>query len=146
MRDSKSIKISIASRLDCVCLVVLAVRGICSSLPLDREQAIDLEQAVCEAVNNAIEHAHVNDRSLPVEIEFQVQPDCICIHIFDHGLPFRPDPKAIQDPVPPRPGCPIPERGRGLYIISRTMDEWFYSNGQGRKVLTLKKFFTRPPV
>jgi len=141
---SKKIVLSIDSRLESVCLVGWAVRGICSSLSLPEENVFCIELAVCEAVNNAIEHAYGNKPEHTIEIHIQLDDHQLRIQIMDFGPGFDfPTHKEIRTEHGPDSCSCAPERGRGLAIISAVMDAWSLSRTpHGVNILTMTKLFT----
>lgn len=140
----KKIALSIDSRLESVCLVGWAVRGICSSLSLPEENVFCVELAVCEAVNNAIEHAYGNQPEHTIEIHIQLDDHQLRIQIMDSGRGFDPSPhQEIRTGHRPDNCSCAPERGRGLAIISSVMDAWsLRRTPHGVNILTMTKIFT----
>lgn len=119
----KSITISIDSRLECVCLVGLAMRGICAGLYLSQDSVLSIELATCEAVNNSIEHGYANQPGHQVQIKMHVGADLLTVQVLDTGKGF--DPTSIKESqrVLSTNDCSlVPERGRGLSIIASIMD------------------------
>ena len=140
----KKITLSIDSRLESVCLVGWAVRGICSSLSLPEENVFCVELAVCEAVNNSIEHALGNQPEHTIEVHIQIDDYQMHIQIMDSGPGFNPSPhKEIRTLHKPDNCLCIPERGRGLTIISSVMDAWSLTRTpHGVNILTMTKLLT----
>ncbi|MFO7802802.1 MAG: ATP-binding protein [Desulfovermiculus sp.] len=142
MNDCPQITLRIDSNLQCVRLVGLAVRGICSDLGLGQERAFCIELAVCEAVNNVIEHAYAGRSGHQVWVVVFTAPKHLTIEVKDTGMSFD-----ISSHVPPVPeqnpiSCAqdLPYRGRGLGIISSIMDTWAYSKtSDGHNVLCMTK-------
>ena len=141
---SQKITLSIDSRLESVCLVGWAVRGICSYLSLPEDNVFCVELAVCEAVNNAIEHAYGNEPEHTIEVHIQLDAHQLRIQIMDSGQGFDPSPHREISTVhrPDNCLCP-PDRGRGLAIISSVMDAWSLTRTHhGVNILTMTKLFT----
>lgn len=139
----KKITLSIDSRLENVCLIGWAVRGICSSLSLPEEKVFCVELAVCEAVNNSIEHAYGNQPEHTIEVHIKIYHHQMRIQIMDSGQEFDPSPHKEIRTVHRSDNCScIPERGRGLTIISSVMDAWSLTRTlHGVNILTMTKHF-----
>lgn len=132
----------IDSRLHCVSLIGLAVRGICSEHWADKEGVFCIELAVCEAVNNVIEHGYENIPGNLVQVDLVITPRHLEVLVKDTGKSF--DPKSL----PSRPNQPVTccadlsLRGRGMNIISAIMDSWTYGQSpEGHNVLHMTKSF-----
>lgn len=141
MSDLKKITFSIDSRLDFVCLVGLSIRGICTSTSLSQEQVFGLELAVCEAVNNSIEHSYSGQEDQKIDVEVLLYAKQIIIHVIDYGQSCQSlniDKKSLEADA-----CTlqeIEERGRGLGLICELMDECSYLPGEQKNVFVLKKY------
>lgn len=91
--------------------------------------------AVDEALANVITHAYGNDRSGKVELAIEIAPRRLTICIRDWGASY--DPKKVREPDFGRPE----ERGYGLYLIRKLMDEVDYTpNAQTGNQATLVKY------
>ena len=77
--------------------------------------------AVDEALANVITHAYDNDPSGKVELTVEIGPDRLTIRIRDWGQSYDPD--KVREPDFGRPE----ERGYGLYLIRKLMDEVDYA-------------------
>lgn len=143
MTDScQELILCIDSRLHCVSLIGLAVRGICSEHWPDEENVFCIELAVCEAVNNVIEHGYENRPGHRVQVDLLINPQHLEILVKDTGKPI--DPASLPSgPEQPATDCAdIPLRGRGLSIISAIMDSWAYGlSPEGQNVLRMTKSF-----
>ena len=137
---SKTLHLSIESKLSDVALIGNAVRGVCACSPLSEESYGQMEVCVVEAVNNAIEHAYRQQVGFRVETEITLHPDRIMFEISDFGSPIREfaprtleyDPEVIET---------IPENGMGLYIIETIMDEVSYRSENGKNTLSFCRYF-----
>ena len=138
---SGAITLVIDSCLDHVFLVGVAVRGIARDAGLDELRAAQVELAVVEGVNNAIEHAYRGVRGQRVEVQVGIAGQRLTIEIADSGLTMQWDAecaaaelRALADP--------LADGGRGLMIIREVMDEVGYRSAGSRNVLSLTKWIT----
>jgi serine/threonine-protein kinase RsbW len=142
-RPSKTVHLSIESRLSDVALIGHAVRGVCACSPLSVEAYGEMEVCVVEAVNNAITHAYRREDGYRVEAAVTLHHDRISFEISDCGM-------AIEDFAPrslefdPEVISSIPENGMGLFIIETIMDEVSYCSKDGRNTLSFCRYFTQP--
>lgn len=143
MTDScQEITLGIDSRLHCVSLIGLAVRGICSEHWPDKESAFCIELAVCEAVNNVIEHGYENRPGNRVQVDLLITPRHLEVLVKDTGKSF--DPASLSSGLEEPATCctDLPLRGRGMNIISAIMDSWTYGQSPaGQNVLHMTKSF-----
>uniref|UniRef100_C6E6G2 Putative anti-sigma regulatory factor, serine/threonine protein kinase n=1 Tax=Geobacter sp. (strain M21) TaxID=443144 RepID=C6E6G2_GEOSM len=142
-KQSKTLYLSIESRLADVALVGHAVRGVCACSPLKAEAYGEMEVCVVEALNNAITHAYRKEEGYRVDTAITLHHDRISFAISDCG-------KAIEEYAPrslefdPEVIGSIPENGMGLFIIETIMDEVSYSSNNGRNTLSFCRYFTQP--
>ncbi|HJV66155.1 MAG TPA: ATP-binding protein [Geomonas sp.] len=140
---SKTLHMSIESKLSDVALLGHAVRGVCACSPLKKEAYGEMEVCVVEAVNNAISHAYRNQLGYRVDTSITLHHDRIAFEISDSG-------KAIEDFAPrtlefdPEEIGSIPENGMGLFIIETLMDEVSYRSENGRNTLSFCRYFCQP--
>lgn len=137
------IHLSIASRLELVRLLGLAVRGICQGLPFSGEDVDALELAVCEAANNAIKHAYKGKPDGTVRVSVVVDDTGLVICVQDRGAPLEDTGKLANDLVAPRSINELPEGGMGLYLIRKAADSVGYKAGDQDNVLVLRKAFPK---
>lgn len=135
------IELSIASRLELVHLVGLAVRGICGGLPLTSDESDALELAVCEAANNAIKHAYKGKADGLVRVTLAVDGTGLVIGVYDRGAPLEDKQKLNNDMVLARSLDELPEGGMGLFLIRNAADSVGYKAGEQGNVLVLRKAF-----
>ena len=115
--------------------------------PLGEEDRRDLEQAIDEMAQNAIEWGNREDRRKQLRLSACVFEDKLVIKIEDEGEGF--DPETLRDPSLD-PVAHIVERlsegkragGYGIHLTRRLMDEVMF-NERGNVVL-LTKFLGRP--
>jgi serine/threonine-protein kinase RsbW len=140
---SKTLHLSIDSKLSDVALVGHAVRGVCAYSPLSEEIYNEMEVCVVEAVNNAITHAYRRQNGFRVDTAITLYHDRIAFEISDFG-------EAIEDFSPrtlefdPEEIGSIPENGMGLFIIETIMDEVSYRSEEGRNTLSFCRYFRQP--
>ena len=130
---SKTLHLSIESKLCDVPLIGHAVRGVCACSPLGAEAYDAMEVCVVEAVNNAIVHAYRRQLGFQVEAEITLHQDRISFEISDFGT-------AIQE-FDPEELASIPESGMGLFIIETIMDEVSFRSENGRNTLCFSRYF-----
>lgn len=143
--SGRRITLVITSDLQNVPLIGQAVERLCSLIPLSDVESHQIALCVVEAVNNAIVHAYGNEAAHEVEVLFGQYPDHLTLQICDTGRAM--DPKHLE----PQAASPfdfdpcrlssIPEKGLGLAIIRKTMDEVTYTTCEGKNILTLTRFF-----
>jgi serine/threonine-protein kinase RsbW len=84
-------------------------------LPLEECSAFLV--GVGEICNNIIKHAYRGEAGQPIAIALKVFPDRFVIDIEDEGAPY--DPRGYMPPDLDT----IPERGMGLFLIRKSVDE-----------------------
>jgi serine/threonine-protein kinase RsbW len=135
-----TITLTIDSQLDYVFLVGQAVGTICAASPLGTAKAREVEAAVVEAVNNAIEHAYNNEKGHRVEVMVTLLADRIVCHICDTGRTMNQVPGGLAA-AGGRGSEQLAEGGRGFLIMRSLMDEVSYARVGGQNVLSLVKVF-----
>lgn len=140
----QSLDLRIPSRLEEVAGVGRGVREFALRNGSSRDAADALELAVCEAANNAIQHAYAGRSDGFVEIAARFEAAAITVAVRDRGrvLP-RPLPAKGTLTAPAGPDR-LPHRGLGLHIIVEVMDEVRYGSRDGVNELVLRKSL-RPP-
>jgi len=99
----------------------------------DREKlAYDLNLVLTEAMANAIQHANEGDPAKEVHIEISIVEQRLIIKVFDFGQGFN-----LEQHV--KPGHPLSEHGRGIYLISTIMDEIRYRPTETGHLLEMTK-------
>ena len=95
------------------------------------DPAADVVLAVHEAMSNAVRHSGV---AADIEIELTFQGDDVLARVTDRGCGFD-----VASFDPEQPPDPLQAAGRGLYLISRLMDELELSAGAGTDVRMVKR-------
>lgn len=137
---SDVIKLRLPSRLELLSVLDRVADSVCERLEFDDDARSQVTMSVIEAGTNAIQHGHHRDPSLPVDVEFRMQPDELQITVRDRGPGF--DPKAVNGDVT-SPEHILDARGRGLFIMRCCMDSVEFEFGKDGTVCRLVK--KRPP-
>jgi serine/threonine-protein kinase RsbW len=122
------------------------IRRFCEEASLAGDDVAEIELCVVEAVNNAIEHAYGLRPGREVFVVAALGEAGLSIDISDegrsipHAVMLGPDPLAFD----PADIDGLPERGMGLAIIRRVMDEVSYRTHQGRNTLSLVRRLPAP--
>lgn len=140
----ESIDLTIASRLELVYLLGLAVRGICQGLPLSKDEADALELAVCEAANNAVKHAYKGRPDCSVRVTLVVDGTGLVVCVQDQGTPLQDRKKLSNDLAVAQTLEELPEGGMGLFLIRNAADSVGYKAGDQSNVLIIRKAFKQP--
>ncbi|MGE4551570.1 MAG: ATP-binding protein [Desulfovibrionaceae bacterium] len=138
----EAIQMFIASRLELVYLLGLAVRGICHGLPFTGEESAALELAVCEAANNAIKHAYEGRDDGVVRLSLAADGTGILICVYDRGLPMADEKRLLRDLKEARSLVELPEEGLGLFLIRNAADSVDYKPGRPENVLVIRKAYS----
>ena len=94
----------------------------------------DLELAIAEGLNNAIEHGCAGVPDARVRLRWSWKGDSFEVRIFDPGT-FSPD----NCEAPNLPDDPLSESGRGGFLIAALMDEVEHVASEGRHCLIMRK-------
>lgn len=127
--------ITIRANLADVALVGLSVRAISEFELFSQEDAILIELAVCEALNNAIIHGLPDKPDEFVKLEIAHASDRIVFRISDCGPGL---PEGIEKIGHPQ-GRSLASGGRGIAIMREVMDSVTYERSEGRSILKLEK-------
>lgn len=137
---TRTIRLAIDSRPECVELLGGAVAGLCGLTALPADEIARIELALVEAVNNVIEHAYHSEPGHAVVVEFRLYQDAFSLSVRDRGDPM--DPLKLDAPAEAAhldrsdpEGWPL--RGRGLRIIKSFMDSVDYRIDDGENTLTM---------
>jgi serine/threonine-protein kinase RsbW len=132
-----AITLSIESEFGNVFLIGLAINKIACSIPLGEQAAFEMELAVVEAVNNAVEHAHRQRRDKRVTVQVDIEPNLISFTVIDQGPPIGFE--ALMPAAEGMENAPEIERGRGLAMIRALMDEVrFERKGKANHIMLIK--------
>jgi serine/threonine-protein kinase RsbW len=128
--DSSSLLVKIDETLpgnvDAISPFIQRVMAVVSEMGCAAGREFEIEQVLCEAVNNAIEHGSAHDPSK------QIQCCVACDHnrgmlivVRDSGPGF--DPKSIPSPIMGQ--NLFATGGRGIYLINQLVDEVCFEKG-----------------
>ncbi|MEW5945660.1 MAG: response regulator [bacterium] len=95
---------------------------------LASEEIWELKLALHELGINAIEHGNRMDPAKAVRVKCRLFRDRLEFEIEDEGEGFTLE----QLPDPTAPSALVRERGRGIFLVSRVVDEVHYDNGGSR--------------
>ena len=141
---SRKITLTIESDFEHVAMVGMSVNAICSSVIGDKETLFHLELCVVEAVNNCIMHAYGKQSGQFVEIVVELLPRCIIFQVSDTGKSMGALSENLVDiDRQLYDMSSLPERGRGLFIIHKLMDDVTYTGNGQKNTLTMRKILSR---
>ena len=113
--DAKVLELRIPADTRFVAVVRRGVRNLAESVGFTGEDVSDMELAVSEAVTNSVEHG-TPDGECGVVVKCHASRECVVVEVEDRS-------SADAFPAcPPAPG-PAGERGRGVLMMHRLMDE-----------------------
>ena len=118
--------------------IASVVRTVSKEAGLDEDSVNAVECAVDEACSNIIEHAYGAENIGTIDLDLEIIPEGIRIHITDHGKAFQPE-KVSQ----PDTKAPLSQRkpsGLGLFMMKKCMDEVDFEFSSGSNTLTMVKF------
>ena len=113
------VTLKITSAVDCVSPLCEAIKALCLYATGSEAYALDVHRAVVEALNNVILHAYSNQDGHDIIVQWSQEKDSLRIDITDYGLSM----KTLPVPVLPEFDA---ESGRGWWIISSCLDEYYY--------------------
>lgn len=99
----------------------------------DERTSYACQLAVCEAVENVIQHGYRSDPKREFNLSMRSTPGTLVVEIVDDAAPFDPTSYPLPAPEDPRIG------GRGILMITRVMDGVDYERRRDKNVLRLTK-------
>lgn len=118
--------------------LLAVVRGtvaqLAEAMGFEASQCRKITLAVDEAMSNVIRHAYRNECNHEIELNCEVQEDCLEFTLVDRGEPA--DPAHICS----QPLDEVTLGGRGTHLIRQIMDEVCYERLPGQNRLCLKKY------
>ncbi|NOY79060.1 MAG: ATP-binding protein [Calditrichaeota bacterium] len=128
------IDVSFSGKRENIRIVSIGVHDLLQQLLPNQEKFVqDMELCLTEGLSNVLFHAHQNDSRKKIRFQIIIENECVTIRIFDSGPGFLFDPKTVQLPGSGQSG------GRGLFIISRLMDEVEYKMNRKINYLQITK-------
>ncbi len=100
---------------------------------LDEMSAFHLRCAVVEVVNNCIQHAYMGEPGHPIEISYELKPDCVQLRVSDWGPAFD---GQVTSPATK----PMNHSGRGIEIINAWVDKLQFEHKNNRNECLLEKW------
>lgn len=130
----ETVELKIPSLPEFVGIARLTLSGVASRMNFSYDEIEDLKIALAEACNNAILHAHANNKSdEAILVKFTMEVDGLRIEVIDKGTGF--DPRKTERKKPP----PSEEGGMGIFLIKALVDEVnFLSSSEGTCVEMIK--------
>ena len=140
------IRMSIASRLDQVWQVRVAIAAILREMQVADLDCLHVQLAVAEAINNIVEHGYGESGDGRIDIAAVTEQDKLRIEIMDDAppLPLERLKHLLREPLPePSDTAPLLSSGRGLPIMRSTMDSVSFGRCGERNQLVLSKVLRR---
>lgn len=122
-----------SDQLQQVCENVREAAEICG---FDERTSYACQLAVCEAVENVIQHGYRGVAHGQVTVETCSQPGTLVVEIVDDAPPFNP---TTYPQVPAATPDEAQVGGRGILMIRRVMDRIDYDRRDNKNILRLTK-------
>jgi len=118
-QSSTAMTLKISSNAKEISLACEALHALCVYVTGNEKCAFDVQYALVEALNNVVEHAYGYQSDHEIIISWLHQDNRLQIEIIDNGRSLT---------VLPKPVLPDfeAENGRGWWIISACVDEYYY--------------------
>jgi serine/threonine-protein kinase RsbW len=139
----RSFRITIDSNVEDAVVASSMIRGLLELLRIDRQDADAVELCATEALVNAVRHAFRNEAGHPVHLEFTLDADAIVLEVITPGRSTTR--RRLEDAICAAAGFDpsdldaLSEGGRGMLIISQSVDEWDYFADGADGVLQIRK-------
>lgn len=140
------IQMSIASSLDQVWQVRVAVAAILREMDVADLDCLHVQLAVAEAINNVIEHGYGERGEGRIDVSALSEDGKLRIEITDDAAPAPLEylEELLKKPLPePSDTMPLLSSGRGLPIMRSTMDSVVFRRAGNRNRLILCKNLRR---
>jgi serine/threonine-protein kinase RsbW len=138
--------LEIESKLNHVSLLAVAIHAICVDAGLRQDEASQVELSLVEAVTNSIQHAYHGEQDQRVVVILTFDQEHLRFDLYDTGTPMQVEQvdrlvrgHGIAESIN-LDLASIPESGRGLEIIHKTMDEIIYRREGNRNHLQLTRY------
>ena len=109
------------------------VEKLLRSKKIDESDIFDIRLCIEEALKNAIIHGNKLNKEFYVFISYALKGNEFVIEIEDEGAGYVPD----KVPDPTKEENLLVDRGRGVFLIHKLMDEVKY-NDKGNKIIMTK--------
>jgi len=131
------VSLTLPSELRMLSVARSFMEAVCEAHRFDRTTTHALVIVTGEVVTNIVRHAHQNRPGSKMELQVQIQPDCVVLTFRDEGEPFD------LAAVPELPPGELRIGGRGIYLMRALMDELTCEprDGQSGNVLRMVKRF-----
>ncbi|MDQ6630711.1 MAG: ATP-binding protein, partial [Verrucomicrobiota bacterium] len=126
------LQFSLNCELDAVRPMTESVREFLAKEGASDEELMACELSLAEACNNAVRYVTEAGRTLPVEVEINLDESKIELKIQDHTCGFELPEQVILP-------SDESESGRGLFLMKSLMDEVHYFRGHGQNEMILHK-------
>lgn len=140
---SRSIKLTIESKIDDIALLAQAVKAICQTVVKDETVLHNLVLCLVEAVTNVIKHTYHQKLGNFIDVKITVDDHYIAFEISDTG-------EKCELPIPKEELgydqldiISLPESGMGLFLIHKIMEEVSLRQRDGKNVLLMKKYLAQ---
>ena len=120
MSESRSIELTLESKIDSVDAAELIVQGLAREMGLSPDEIDHLGMAVRESMVNAVTHGNGYNKEKAVHFAVRVEGATLTISIRDEGKGF--DPQGVPDPTAPE--NLLKTSGRGLLLMNALVDEF----------------------
>ena len=138
--SDRQLHLEISSRFENIELVQVVVYDTLKHFAVDEDLRHWVGLALREALANAIKHGNALDPTKSVEVDVEVEPGDLKIHVTDQGVGF--DLERIKDPLAPENRFRVD--GRGIFYMRKFMDDVSFSfPPAGGTVVTLHKRLPR---
>jgi anti-sigma regulatory factor (Ser/Thr protein kinase) len=97
------------------------------------------ELSASESFTNSVRYGDPSDTERKITVDFSTVGDSLTVMVTDTNPGFEPHPPAPDI-------ASYPEKGYGLFIIARMMDEVSYSRVEGKNTLSMSKQVLKPVV
>lgn len=139
----RSFRITIDSNVEDAVVASSMIRGLLELLRIDKRDADSVELCATEALVNAVRHAFESRGGHSIFLEFVLEPDAIVLEVITPGRATTR--RRLEDAISAAAGFDpsnldaLSEGGRGMLIISQSMDAWDYFTEGDDGVLWMRK-------
>lgn len=112
---------------------------------LNESDTTAYELCVVEAINNILEHGSCDNPNAVIDVEIKVLADRVDSRVRDDGstIPIQAFENAAKFKIDPENIESLPEGGMGIFLITKSMNEFSYSTDSvGRNCLYMTRYIT----